>query len=184
MVWKTTIRHILGRAAPALRPDPALAKEMSARLQAGGARKLGRALSIRHVAAGSCNGCELELRAIQNLIYDLTQYGLSFVASPRHADILLVTGVSNRNMAQALRQARTAMPEPALVVAVGDCALDGGVFKGSPVVLGGAKAVVPVDLVVAGCPPNPAEIIAGLVALVDAHDTKMPPKPKILPGMT
>jgi Ni,Fe-hydrogenase III small subunit len=183
MVWKTTIQHILRRAAPALRPDPALAKEMRARLEAAAAQRLGRALSIRHVAAGSCNGCELELRATQTLIYDLTQYGLSFVASPRHADILLVTGVSTRNMAQALCEARAAMPDPALVVAVGDCAVDGGVFKGSPVVLGGTKALVPVDLVIAGCPPNPAEIIAGLVTLVEAHDTKMPPKPKILPGM-
>ena len=94
--------------------------------------KLGRSLAIRHVAAGSCNGCELELRATQNLIYDLTQYGLSFTPSPRHADVLLITGVAARNMLQAVRQAREAMPDPVLVIAVGDCAVDGGVFKGSP----------------------------------------------------
>ena len=183
MVWKTTLRHLLFGAAPPEKPDAGLVKERRARLEDAAAQKLGRALNIRHVPAGSCNGCELELRATQNLIYDLTQYGLSFVPSPRHADILLVTGVSSRNMATALREARAAMPDPAFVVAVGECAVDGGVFKGSPVVLGGTGAVLPVDLVIAGCPPTPAEIVSGLIALINAHDTKTPPRPKILPGM-
>ncbi len=169
MVWKTIARHVLSRAAPANAPDAALTKTLRARLEAAGQKRLGRALAIRHVAAGSCNGCELELRATQNLIHDLTQYGLSFTPSPRHADILLITGVAGVNMREAVGQARAAMPDPVFVVAVGDCAVDGGVFKGSPAVAGGAEAFLPVDLVIAGCPPSPAQIIQGLLALVEAH---------------
>jgi Ni,Fe-hydrogenase III small subunit len=144
---------------------------MAARLAAAGQRKLGRSLAIRHVAAGSCNGCELELRATQNMIYDLTQYGLTFTASPRHADILLITGVAARNMAEAVRQTRDAMPDPVLVIAIGDCAVDGGVFKGSPAITGGASTLLPVDLLLAGCPPTPAQIIEGLLALVEANSS-------------
>jgi Ni,Fe-hydrogenase III small subunit len=132
-----------------------------------GVTKLGRSLAVRHVDAGSCNACELELRATQNLIYDLTQYGLSFTPSPRHADILLVTGVCGRNMQEALLQARAAMPEPVLVVAVGDCAVDGGVFKGSPAILGGTDSLLQVDLMIPGCPPSPERIVQGLLALIE-----------------
>jgi Ni,Fe-hydrogenase III small subunit len=103
------------------------------------------------------------------LIYDLTQYGLSFTASPRHADVLLITGVAGRNMIEAVRQTREAMPEPVFVIAVGDCAVDGGVFKGSPAITGGADSILPVDLVISGCPPTPAQIVEGLLALVEAH---------------
>ena len=169
MVWKTVARHLLSHAAPARAADAALADTLRARLEAAGQRRLGRALSIRHVAAGSCNGCELELRATQNLIHDLTQYGLSFTPSPRHADILLITGVAGKNMREAVLQTRAAMPDPVFVVALGDCAVDGGVFKGSPAVAGGAEAFLPVDLVIAGCAPTPAQIIQGLLALVEAH---------------
>ncbi|MBU6419874.1 MAG: hydrogenase [Proteobacteria bacterium] len=169
MVWKTVARHVLSRAVPPSAPDKELAKTLRARLAAAGQKRLGRALSIRHVAAGSCNGCELELRATQNLIYDLTQYGLSFTPSPRHADILLITGVAGVNMREAVAQARAAMPDPAFVLAVGDCAVDGGVFKGSPAVAGGANAFLPVDLVIAGCPPTPVQILQGLLALVEAN---------------
>lgn len=169
MVWKTLARHVISRAAPALAADAALAKTLRARLEAAGQKKLGRALAIRHVPAGSCNGCELELRATQNLIHDLTQYGLSFTPSPRHADILLITGVAGVNMREAVLQARAAMPDPAFVVALGDCAVDGGVFKGSPAVAGGADAFLPVDLVIAGCAPTPTQIIQGLLALLEAH---------------
>ncbi|MDE2239342.1 MAG: hydrogenase [Rhodospirillales bacterium] len=169
MVWKTVARHVLSRALPPSAPDEELAKTLRARLAAAGQKRLGRALSIRHVAAGSCNGCELELRATQNLIYDLTQYGLSFTPSPRHADILLITGVAGVNMREAVAQARAAMPDPAFVLAVGDCAVDGGVFKGSPAVAGGANAFLPVDLVIAGCPPTPVQIVQGLLALVEAN---------------
>jgi Ni,Fe-hydrogenase III small subunit len=169
MVWATLARHLAGRQAAARHADPAGVTAMAQRLQAAGAQKLGRSLAIRHVAAGSCNGCELELRATQNLIHDLTQYGLSFTPSPRHADILLITGVAARNMRDAVRQAREAMPDPVLVIAVGDCAVDGGVFKGSPAITGGADSILPVDLLVSGCPPTPGQIIEGLLALVEAH---------------
>jgi Ni,Fe-hydrogenase III small subunit len=169
MVWSTLARHLLTRPAPARQAEPATAAAMAARLQQAGQLRLGRSLAIRHVAAGSCNGCELELRATQNMIYDLTQYGLSFTASPRHADILLITGVAARNMAEAVRQAREAMPDPVLVIAIGDCAVDGGVFKGSPAITGGATSILPVDLLISGCPPTPTQIIEALLALLEAH---------------
>jgi Ni,Fe-hydrogenase III small subunit len=169
MVWPTLARHLLARQQAARNSDAATVAAMRQRLAAAGTRLLGRSLAIRHVAAGSCNGCELELRATQNMIYDLTQYGLSFTPSPRHADILLITGVAARNMLEAVRQAREAMPDPVLVVAVGDCAVDGGVFKGSPAITGGADSILPVDLLIAGCPPTPGQIIEGLLALLEAH---------------
>jgi Ni,Fe-hydrogenase III small subunit len=169
MAWPTLARHLLNRPPPAEVAEPATVAAMAARLQQAGQHKLGRSLAIRHVAAGSCNGCELELRATQNMLYDLTQYGLSFTASPRHADILLITGVAARNMAEAVRQAREAMPDPVMVIAIGDCAVDGGVFKGSPAITGGAESILPVDLLISGCPPTPAQIIEGLLALVEAH---------------
>lgn len=169
MAWNTTIRHIISRATAPRVADAATVQDLRARLAATGTARLGRALAIRHVPAGSCNGCELELRATQNMIHDLTQYGLTFTASPRHADILLITGVSGRNMVEAARQTRAAMPDPALVVACGDCAVDGGVFKGAPAVLGGADAIMPVDLVIPGCPPTPAQIVQGLLTLIEAN---------------
>ncbi len=169
MVWKTVARHLFMAPAAARKANPEIAASLRQRLQTAGANRLGRSLAIRHVAAGSCNACELELRATQNLIYDLTQYGLTFTASPRHADILLITGVAARNMLQAVRQAREAMPDPVLTIAVGDCAVDGGVFKGSADILGGADAILPIDLVISGCPPMPAQIIEGLLALLEAH---------------
>lgn len=170
MVWRTLARHLLTKPAARRRGDLNTAMALGQRLQQASSARLGRSLAIRHVAAGSCNGCELELRSTQNMIHDLTQYGLSFTASPRHADVLLITGVAARNMLEAVRQARAAMPEPVFVVAVGDCAVDGGVFKGSPVIAGGADAILPVDLLIAGCPPAPGQIIEGLLALVEAHD--------------
>jgi len=172
MVWKTIAGHMLARHARARTPDPEVVASLRQRLAAAGAAKLGRSLAIRHVAAGSCNGCELELRATQNLVYDLTQYGLSFTPSPRHADILLITGVAARNMLDAVRQAREAMPDPVLVIAVGDCAVDGGVFKGSPAITCGAESILPVDLIVSGCPPTPAQMIDGLLALLEANAAK------------
>jgi len=162
VVWKTIVRHLVASPAAPRVSDAALA----ARLKSASTARLGRALAIRHVAAGSCNGCELELRATQNLVYDLTQYGLSFTPSPRHADILLITGVAGRNMAEAVRQTFAAMPAPVFVIAVGDCAVDGGVFKGSPAITGGADSILAVDLVISGCPPAPAQIIEGLLALL------------------
>ncbi len=168
MVWTTLARHLIARPAQARAADSDAIATLTERLSAAGVQKLGRSLAIRHVAAGSCNGCELELRATQNMVHDLTRYGLSFTPSPRHADILLITGVAARNMVEAVRQAREAMPDPVLVIAVGDCAVDGGVFKGSPAITGGADSILPVDLFVSGCPPAPGQIIEGLLALVEA----------------
>jgi Ni,Fe-hydrogenase III small subunit len=170
MVWQTLARHLLTKSPARRSLDLNTAAALGQRLQEASAARLGRSLAIRHVAAGSCNGCELELRATQNMIHDLTRYGLSFTASPRHADILLITGVAARNMLDAVRQAREAMPDPVFVVAIGDCAVDGGVFKGSLAIAGGADAILPVDLLIPGCPPTPGQIIEGLLALLEAHD--------------
>ena len=130
-------------------------------------RTLGRSLSIREVDAGSCNGCELEIHALNNAFYDLERFGLRFVASPRHADVLLVTGPVTKNMREALERTYRATPDPKWVVAVGDCAFDGGVFAGSYAVTGGVSKVVPVDLHIPGCPPSPTELLKGLIALID-----------------
>src|SRR3954454_14312912 len=129
-------------------------------------RRLGRSLSIREVDGGSCNGCELEIHALSNPFYDLERFGLRFVASPRHADVLMVTGPVTRNMRQALERTYAATPDPKWVVAVGDCALDGGLFAGSYAVVGGVSAVVPVDLHIGGCPPRPEQLLQGLLALL------------------
>ena len=126
-------------------------------------RLFGRSLAIRQVDAGSCNGCELEITGLTGPHYDLERFGLHFVASPRHADCLLVTGPVTRNMAEALRRTWEATPDPKLVVAVGDCGLDGGLFRGSYAVVGGVADVVPVDAVIPGCPPSPAALLAGLL---------------------
>jgi Ni,Fe-hydrogenase III small subunit len=146
--------------------DPELAR-MVAALDQGARRRLGRSLAIRTVDAGSCNACELELNALSNPFYDLERFGLRIVASPRHADVLLVTGPVTRNMAAALRTTYEAMPAPKWVVAMGDCAICGGLFAGSAACLGGAAAVVPVDLHIRGCPPTPIEVLQGLLALMD-----------------
>jgi Ni,Fe-hydrogenase III small subunit len=170
MVWKIVAESFLGRCAAPRAVQPEMVASLRERMVAAGVARLGRSLAVRHVPAGSCNACELELRATQNLIYDLTQYGLSFTPSPRHADVLLITGVAGVNMVEAVRQARAAMPDPVLVVALGDCAVDGGVFKGSPAVVGGAEEILPVDLLIPGCPPEPARIIEGLLALIEANE--------------
>ena len=143
-------------------PDAETVAALSARLDAAAQRRLGRSLALLHVNTGSCNGCELELRALDGAIYDLQRYGLQFVNSPRHADVLLVTGPLTRNLRPALEQAYDATPDPKWVVAIGDCAVDGGVFKGSYAVLGGAGLSVPVDLTIGGCPPPPDRILTGL----------------------
>jgi Ni,Fe-hydrogenase III small subunit len=118
------------------------------------------------VDAGSCNGCELEIHALNNAFYDLERFGLRFVASPRHADVLLVTGPLTANMRQALERTWAATPDPKWVVAVGDCAVDGGLFAGSYACVGGISAAVPVDLHIRGCPPNPTQLLKGLLALL------------------
>ena len=130
--------------------------------------KLGRSLSIRQVDAGSCNGCELEIHALNNAFYDLERLGLHFVASPRHADVLMVTGPVTKNMREALQRTYNATPDPKWVVAVGACAADGGVFAGSYAVEGGVNDVIPVDLHIRGCPPSPTELLKGLLALLES----------------
>ncbi|HEX5093101.1 MAG TPA: formate hydrogenlyase [Burkholderiales bacterium] len=127
---------------------------------------LGRALCIRQVDAGSCNGCELEIHALNNPYYNLEGYGIKFVASPRHADLLMVTGPVSRNMEMALKRTYDAMPDPKLVLAVGDCGCDGGIFGESYASCGRVSNVIPVDHVVAGCPPPPLEILKAVLALV------------------
>ena len=117
--------------------------------------------------AGSCNGCELEIHALSNVFYDLERFGMRFVASPRHADVLMVTGPVTRNMAEALARTHAATPDPKWVVAVGACALDGGIFAGSYAVAGGVSAVVPVDVHIPGCPPTPVDLLRGLLTLFD-----------------
>jgi Ni,Fe-hydrogenase III small subunit len=132
------------------------------------ARKLlGHSLHIREVDAGSCNGCEVEISALTNPYYDLERFGLHFVASPRHADCLLVTGPVTRNMAEPLRLTYEATPDPKIVIAVGDCARDCGVFKGSYAIIGSVDKVIPVDAVVSGCPPEPVDILRGILAAID-----------------
>ena len=148
-------------------PDDAALAELAAALDRTARKHLGRSLSIREVDAGSCNGCELEIHALNNAFYDLERFGLKFVASPRHADVLLVTGPVSKNMREGLLRTYNATPEPKWVVAVGDCAANGGVFAGSYAVEGGVGNVVPVDLHIPGCPPTPTALLKGLVALVE-----------------
>jgi Ni,Fe-hydrogenase III small subunit len=151
---------------PAPSPDDAALTELSAALDRTARRRLGRSLAIRMVDAGSCNGCELEANALNNALYDLERFGLRFVASPRHADVLLVTGPVTKNMREALERTYRAMPDPKWVVALGDCAIDGGVFAGSYACVGAVASVVPVDLRIAGCPPPPDQILKALLALL------------------
>ena len=164
LLFEGLIRSPLTEPAPV--PDDAALAELAAALDRAARRRLGRSLSIREVDAGSCNGCELEIHALSNAFYDLERFGLRFVASPRHADVLLVTGPVTKNMCEALQRTYRATPDPKWVVAVGDCARDGGLFAGSYACVGGVAAVVPVDLHIAGCPPPPAQILRGLLALL------------------
>jgi Ni,Fe-hydrogenase III small subunit len=149
-------------------PDDAAVEALARELDAAARARLGRSLSIREVDAGSCNGCELEIHALGNAFYDLDRFGIRFVASPRHADVLLVTGPVAKNMAEALKRTYDATPGPKWVVAAGDCAINGGVFAGSYAVTDGAGAVVPVDLKIPGCPPTPVDLLTGLLALLKA----------------
>src|SRR5215469_11026264 len=128
---------------------------------------LGRALCIRHVDAGSCNGCELEIQALNNPLYNLEGLGIRFVASPRHADLLLVTGPVSRHMEVALRRTYDATPDPKIVVAVGDCGCTGGIFGESYASCGRVSNVIPVDIAIPGCPPNPTRILAGVLAALE-----------------
>ncbi|HET9763816.1 MAG TPA: NADH-quinone oxidoreductase subunit NuoB [Casimicrobiaceae bacterium] len=166
MLFKSLVHGPLTDPPP--RADEGALAELAERVDRTARASLGRTLSIREVDAGSCNGCELEIHALNNVVYDLERFGLRFVASPRHADVLLVTGPVTANMKEALERTYRAMPDPKWVVAVGDCARDGGVFCGSYACAGGVADVVPVDLHIAGCPPSPAALLGGLLALLES----------------
>jgi Ni,Fe-hydrogenase III small subunit len=166
---RTLLAGMLSRPlteAPPAADDAALA-ELAGKLDTAARRRLGRSLSIREVDAGSCNGCELEIHALNNAFYDLERFGLRFVASPRHADVLMVTGPVTKNMREALERTYNATPDPKWVVAVGDCAASGGIFAGSYAVAGGVNDVIPVDLHIRGCPPSPVQLLQGLLALME-----------------
>jgi Ni,Fe-hydrogenase III small subunit len=151
---------------PAPAPDEAALAELAKSVNRAADATLGRSLSIRQVDAGSCNGCELEIHALNNAFYDLERFGFRFVASPRHADVLMVTGPVTKNMREALLRTYNATPDPKWVVAVGSCAMDGGLFAESYAVAGGVTNVIPVDLHIHGCPPSPVELLSGLLALL------------------
>jgi len=154
-------------ATTAAPPAGAVALDELGRTLAERARRLfGRSIAIREVDAGSCNGCELEIHAINNPVYDVERFGIRFVASPRHADVLMVTGPVTRNMKVALERTYAATPDPKWVVAVGDCGCGCGVFEGSYAVIGAVDKVIPVDLHIPGCPPRPTALLEGLIALI------------------
>ncbi len=156
---------IISEPPPA--PDDSL-RAISGRLNDEVLKLFGRALAIRHVDAGSCNGCELEIHAMNGPYYNLEGLGIKFVASPRHADLLLVTGPVSRHMEEALRRTYDATPEPKLVVAIGDCGCDGGIFGESYASRGRVANVIPVDVAVPGCPPAPNAILQGILTAVAA----------------
>lgn len=172
LLFNSLIRSPITEPAPGY--DGEHLAELATALGRTARRRLGRSLSIREVDAGSCNGCELEIHALNKPFYDVERFGLRFVASPRHADVLLVTGPVTKNMREALERTYAATPDPKWLVAVGDCARDGGCFAGSYAVVGGVAEVVPVDLHIRGCPPSPRQILKGLLALLDGANAETP----------
>ena len=168
LLFQSLFRLPLTEPAPSV--DEAGLRELATAVGDVARRQLGRSLSIREVDAGSCNGCELEIHALNNAYYDAERFGLRFVASPRHADVLMVTGPVTKNMREALLRTYDATPNPKWVVAVGDCGVDGGCFAGSYAVVGGVSEVIPVDLHISGCPPTPTAMLRGLLALIERVD--------------
>ncbi len=166
---------IVSEPAPAA--DESL-RSTAQRLSEAMTRQLGRALVIRHVDAGSCNGCELEIHALNNPYYNLEAIGIKFAASPRHADLLLVTGPVAKNMEVAVKRAYDATPEPKLVVAVGDCGCTGGIFGESYASCGRISNVIPVDVSIPGCPPTPLQLMQGILAAISPAGEKSPETPK------
>ncbi|HTT83280.1 MAG TPA: NADH-quinone oxidoreductase subunit NuoB [Rhizomicrobium sp.] len=147
--------------------DETMLEELARSIGQRARQRLGRSLAIRQVDAGSCNGCELEIHALGNAYYDLERFGLRFVASPRHADVLLITGPVTKNMREALERTYAATPDPKWVIAAGACAMNGGMFAGSYACVGPVSAVIPVDLHIPGCPPSPIQLLQGLLGLMD-----------------
>ena len=165
LLFRSLLSPLATTAAPA--PAAAALQELGRSLGERARHLFGRSLAIREVDAGSCNGCELEIHALNNPVYDVERFGIRFVASPRHADVLLVTGPVTRNMKVALERTYAATPDPKWVVAVGDCGCGCGVFEGSYAVIGAVDEVIPVDLHIPGCPPTPTALLQGLIALMD-----------------
>ena len=167
------ILHQIFRTGVVTEPLPAAVEaevaDIGARLDEAIRRKFRRSLTIRQIDAGSCNGCELEIHAMNNAIYNCERFGINFTASPRFADMLLVTGPVSVNMEIALKRTYQATPDPKIVVAVGDCACDGGIFGESYASLGGAGKVIPVHAHIRGCPPSPAELLEGILEVVKAR---------------
>ena len=174
-----TLRQI-AKVGIVTEPPPAPADSLRLReaLQARVLAVLGRALCIRQVDAGSCNGCELEIHALNNPLYNLEGLGIRFVASPRHADLLLVTGPVAKHMEVALRRTYDATPDPKLVVAVGDCGCTGGIFGENYASRGRVANVIPVDVAVPGCPPRPNQILSGILAALERSATPSPRDPR------
>jgi len=165
LLFESLIQPIVTEKPPT--PDDGALDQLASAVERLARKRLGRSLSIRAVDAGSDNGTELEIHALNNAFYDIERFGIRFVASPRHADVLLVTGPVTKNMRQALERTFAATPKPKWVVAVGDDALDGGAFAGSYAVIGGVGEVVPVDLFIPGNPPSPTALLKGLLALLE-----------------
>ena len=176
-MWKVIAENLLRGPRTMRGPgagDAALA-ELAARLDALAQRRLGRSLAIREVDAGSCNGCELEIHALNNPFYDLERFGLRFVASPRHADGVIVTGPVTRNLEPAVRRTFDAVPEPRIVIAVGACASSGGIPGRSYASAGGVESILPVDVFIPGCPPRPEAILFGILVAVGRLDVRLGP---------
>lgn len=149
--------------------DPAELEALGIEVHRALGKQFTGSLAIRHIDAGSCNGCELEIHAVNNAYYDIERFGVHFVASPRHADALLVTGVVSRHMENALRRTWQATPSPKWVIAAGDCACTGGIFGQSYASCGRVSNVIPVDLTISGCPPSPKVLLQGILALLNAN---------------
>lgn len=170
LLFQGLTRPALTEKPPA--PGGEAVRQLAGAVKGAARRRLGRSLSIRVVDSGSCNDAELEIHALNNAFHDIERFGIRFVASPRHADVLLVTGPVTKNMAEALERTFNAMPDPKWVVAVGDDAADGGVFAGSYAVEGGVGGVLPVDLTIPGDPASPTALLEGLLALLDRADKR------------
>jgi Ni,Fe-hydrogenase III small subunit len=172
------LRSLFARPVTVAAPSPegTVLVEIGKALEARAQRLFGRSITIREVDAGSCNACELEIHALNNAVYDVERFGIKFAASPRHADVLLVTGPVSKNMKVALERTYAATPGPKWVVAVGDCACGSGVFADSYATVGSVDKVVPVDLHIRGCPPRPIDLLKGLIALMDKATAKSSPQ--------
>ncbi|HTV33675.1 MAG TPA: NADH-quinone oxidoreductase subunit B family protein [Methylocella sp.] len=166
ILFKNFLRKPLTEPGP-FSDDPEIAA-LAGRINFEATRRLGRGLAIREIDAGSCNGCELEIQALGNAFYDLERFGLRFVAAPRHADVLLVTGPVTKNMREALLRTYEATPSPKWVIAAGSCAIDGHCFSGSYACVGGVAEILPVDVEIPGCPPTPLGLLKGLLAVMTA----------------